>query len=800
MSQTLLIESGASLLLEGGGKLVQEGLFVDLAVSPSLSSDLFSPQSHALSVDLVTQPSLAADIFLVRPLAAALSTIKAPQSLLTEAGEWLTTEVGDRLAEEEFDGPTVTAGLTTFINLTAAFTAETIFAPDLDLQRNLSAQIAAAATLAGSLSSQKPIYAALTSTAALAGSLNFNRPVAAAMTSSASLSPDLSVVRPLELAMEGVAALSGELDSNILLATEAQTQATLAADIYLVRALQAQWAAQGQLTASITTGKPVDAALRVSQTFIAALTTGIPLSASWSARSSMPRARLISQAFTPTFAGAVKTIYLLEVTAFDTDAQAPTTLVYSSHQGYDREGQWYAPRLENPATLARSVGASDMGGRAQMSVGEITLVNNDDGLDWSPYYFDGRDIVLKRGLENEPYAAFETVLIATMESVAKERERISIRIRDRSVTLDRPFSTVKYLGNNALPAGLEGTADDIKDQPKPRLFGRVALMQPVLVNTSKLIYQVNNGPVAGIINVFDAGAYLTPAAPYASESEMMAVEPAAGTWRAYPQTGYVRLGSSPFGTLSACVAESYDFSRISVAGVIKRLLAEIGMTDVVNDDFAALDALNAAPVGLIVEPDETTSSLLDRLCMSIGAWWGFDALNRLRVMRLDAPGGDPVFTLTDDCLTELERQPDSEKPIWQTRIQADRNYVVQDKQSMAGIVPDNRSSWFAQEYRTQKAESATTKGQRLLSTDTEFDSVLNGIAAAKAESARRLELLNGSRELLNCTVAGTDYPIDLGSVVNVQTSKLGYADGKLFTITSLAIDYQANTIDLVLFG
>jgi hypothetical protein len=72
-----------------------------------------------------------------------------------------------------------------------------------------------------------------------------------------------------------------------------------------------------------------------------------------------------------------------------------------------------------------------------------------------------------------------------------------------------PLQTTKYAGSNVLPAGREGV-EDLKGKPKPVCLGSVFNIAPPCVNTSKLIYQVNDGAVASISAIRDRGVPLLP--------------------------------------------------------------------------------------------------------------------------------------------------------------------------------------------------------------------------------------------------------------------------------------------------
>ncbi len=506
-----------------------------------------------------------------------------------------------------------------------------------------------------------------------------------------------------------------------------------------------------------------------------------------------------------TFPRRATNIFLAEIEAYDPDSDSTITWTFSSGRGFNNAGTFYVPRIENPASFTRSMSGA-LGGRVSQNYGELTILNPDGAIDaLANDYFDGRTLTLKFGDGAGSYAGFTTILQATIESVALEKDRISVRLRDKTATLERPFSESKYGGTNDLPTGVDGTPDDIKDQAKPRIFGRIALMTPVLVNTSKLIYQVNDGAIDSIVNVFDGGAYLTRSSDYLSLSDMYAYDPTEGTYRSLPSLGLFRLGSTPVNQLTVCVSEEWDYISNSAAGIVQRILSEKGFTsdDWIASDFTTLNEKNAGSLGLIVQDGETTASLIDRVCASVGAWWGFDAVGKFRIGRFDAPAGSPVAVLTDDFIIDCEREPDGQLPYWRTVISADANYAIQDKNSLAGIVPDYRAAWLALDYRDQKAENATVKSTRLLADETSYDSNLNGISIAQAEAARRLNLFSVRRDVVNLTLANPqDYfsTIDLGSVVNLQSERLGYGLGRLMTVTSISVDYQRNTLDLILWG
>lgn len=639
-----------------------------------------------------------------------------------------------------------------------------------------------------------------------AGDQFINETVASDLDASSSVASSLTTVVRLQSSLSSDSSISSQITTAIKMASALQASSSVTAQVVFYRPLFANLDSASTITADILTAIRLNAGLTAASSISASLTTSITAMAALVSVSNIVQGNLKVTRIPTRAENRNKYIFLAEIQGYDPATSSVITWRFSSGKGYDNAGVYYKPRIENPARFSRSMSVDGVGGKQSTSYGELTLINLDNELnDLANDFFDGRTLTIKRGKQTDSYASFSTILVSTVESVAMERERVSVRLRDRTYLLDKPFDTTKYDGSNTLPNGFEGTADDIKGQSKPRIFGRIALMTPVLVNTSKLVYQVNNGAVDAVINVFDSGAYLSRGTDYANTTEMMATAPIAGEWRAYPAGGYFRLGTSAFGQVSACVAEKWAYLDCSAAGIIQRVLTATGYSssDWIASDFTTLNQKNAGSIGVVIGPDETTASIIDRVCQSAGIWWGVDSLNKFRFARLDAPAGAPVATITDNEIIDIERQPESKPAVWQSTLKADINYMVMDRNSLAGIVTDDRANWFSRDSRDQSSENASVKTQRLLSEAESYDSSLNGISIAKAEADRRLALFSARRDVITVTVgdpASNYSTIDLGDVVNVQTDQLGYTAGRNMVVTSLEPDYQSNTFDMTLWG
>lgn len=219
-----------------------------------------------------------------------------------------------------------------------------------------------------------------------------------------------------------------------------------------------------------------------------------------------------------TAAADLASLYIGAVRAWNSSTYVgPILLRYASQQGHTTTpaetpaNAYYEPRIKQPVNVKRDLfDSGTTAGRSRMGFGDLVLWNPDGVLDvLLTYGLSGRSLTIRRGAVGAAYpAGFPIVWGATMEQVEAVGDTIVVKLRDWQLLLDAPLQTTKYLGNNALPAGLEGVAGDLLGKPKPLCFGSVQNVPAPCVNTSKLIYQVNDGAVAAITAAYDSGILL----------------------------------------------------------------------------------------------------------------------------------------------------------------------------------------------------------------------------------------------------------------------------------------------------
>lgn len=225
-------------------------------------------------------------------------------------------------------------------------------------------------------------------------------------------------------------------------------------------------------------------------------------------------------------------LLLSELTAYDPGLPGTTTLRYATGEGHTTgpaetpANTIYDARIISPADVKRDLFANGGAtGRSKIGLGDLILRNADGGLDvLLTYGFSGRDAIMRRGVPKAAYpSGFPTMIAVTMEQPEVQSDNLIIKLRDNQFGLDRPFQPNKYLGNNALPSGLEGTAD-IQGKPKPIALGWVRNAPLVNVNTAKLIFQVTDGAVLSIPGVYDQAVPFAQMFPLTSRTSQFSTD------------------------------------------------------------------------------------------------------------------------------------------------------------------------------------------------------------------------------------------------------------------------------------
>lgn len=431
--------------------------------------------------------------------------------------------------------------------------------------------------------------------------------------------------------------------------------------------------------------------------------------------------------------------------------------------------------------------------------GQLTLINVDGALDSLALDYAPREVRLWWSAEHDaPFpAGWQQIAVWQLERIVLAERELQLQLADGLTVLDQPALPAVYAGTNALPDGVEGTADDIKGQRKPRVLGSVLNIAPVLVNSARLIYQLSDQPCS-VAAVYDGGLPLTAGAAYASLADLQATAPAAGQYRVYSgaEGAFIRLGAAA----AKAVTADANGSETRAGRLAASLATAAGLT---LADIAALDSVTA-PVGLYLTGDVTALAAIGELLGSIGATASLDALGRLRLARLTAPAV-PLADIQPWQIKQLQLlgtdDADGGLPVWRVKIGYARNVTPQQRDALAGSVTPARAAWLAEPQRYVEAVDSAVKAAWLQPPEQQADTCLLTRADAEAEAARRLALYSG-RRLVQITVPMTPAlaALDVGQTVRLFWPRYGLAGGKVLLLIGIVHDFSKNEAVFRLWG
>lgn len=508
-------------------------------------------------------------------------------------------------------------------------------------------------------------------------------------------------------------------------------------------------------------------------------------------------------------------IYLVEIVAAIDSSGTTTTLRYSTEAYTTKPSDspantYYDPRVKTPAEITRNMFSSGTtSGASRIGYGVVELTNIDGALDGiTNYGFGGRALTVKIGNLGDAYSAFTTILAGTMEQVEFTFNTITILARDKLEVLDLPLQKTEFAGTNSLPSGLEGTTD-LKGAKKPVCYGKVYNVSPPCVNTSRLIFQVNDGAISDVTAVYDRASSLTKGAAYTNQTDMETNAPTAGQYRVLStSTGsYFRLGSSPAGLITADVTQGAASSNRTAAQILKLLAIKGGVDsgDINASDVTALDTANSAEVGVWVFGDDTALSVMDQIAQSVGAYYGYNQTGEFRMARFTVASGAADIEISRDNILTIEtiRPTDTDRgvPAFKVILSYLKNYTVQTGDIASGVT-DARRNIIKYPNAAGYSEDATIKNQYLLAAEIDRTTLLVDATAAGTEATRLLNLYKIRRRMYQISIAldVTETLPDLNGVANITLNRFGLDSGGLFRIVGISSSYANNRATLTVWG
>ncbi len=178
----------------------------------------------------------------------------------------------------------------------------------------------------------------------------------------------------------------------------------------------------------------------------------------------------------------------------------------------------------------------------------------------------GKPATLKLGDDTGPYSTFETVLTARCKVLSVGDTALSFAWEGRLAELDQPACPATFAGTNSGTDGLEGTADDIKGQPKPWAMGVLRNISPVLLNSATRIFGWNRAvggaraATATVSAVRFAGSPWTFDQDHATAAALQAASVTGGQYATCRAESLLKMGGSV--ALNGAVTLDADLSAL----------------------------------------------------------------------------------------------------------------------------------------------------------------------------------------------------------------------------------------------
>jgi hypothetical protein len=503
------------------------------------------------------------------------------------------------------------------------------------------------------------------------------------------------------------------------------------------------------------------------------------------------------------------------------------TLRFSCQPGYtDHLGRVWYPRVMDPGLYKVDLfSGSKTFGSSNHSYGEVLLSNPISATkdksgpldDLKQYVFNGRSVKLFIGSATGLYPTdFTQSYTAVVEQVMHKWDNVEIVLRGRQVELDKPLNTVTFAGTNTSDTtegliGIEGVEADLKDKPKPVLIGRVYNISPILCNTIKLIYAVNPGQgieVDGMgngLHVYDNGVELFRSGKVLTDANIQnnaLATPPPGCYVA-SESGYIRLGSTPQGTIT-CDACCLGYGLISTpANMIRQVLTISGNSSMIDEaSFAAYSALDGYEGGVYINDNtKTVSQVIDEILSPKGSWYFGHTGSMMLGLTSDPSTMTSVYAATSDVNigmwdTDKVRETKQGAPASKVTVRYGKNYTVQT--NPAGACTPSRKALIATQWRDRISDTLSIPDPLSLSQELIIDT------ARTTNYPSIVGLYTTPRELLFIDILELDFLnaalLLPGQCITVNLKgRFNYTTKKVL-IVGILINYVSLTVRLTVWS
>lgn len=437
-------------------------------------------------------------------------------------------------------------------------------------------------------------------------------------------------------------------------------------------------------------------------------------------------------------------------------------------------------------------------GQSFPSYGPMVLLNDRGTLD-VPFMNNltkDQKIVLRLGGPPDEirYATFGTALTGIMGPQILRDAEVEIPVFDDQRKLRRKVPTAvlssSVYGVN-FPSGSEGKS-------APLIYGEVHNFQPIEVNTATLQHVIAGHPCSQVGTIYDNGINI-------NSNATINLNDAQGF------TSFT-LSARPAGLITCDVrGRSTQAGTYSdrLGGIVEALVRQDANFTAAQIDNATMSQFKSdmdVPVGIAVTEPREILEIIDELISGLLVFYGMSREGTFQISKFKDPSPGPAkldLTFAEDIEVRDTFELQFSEPRWRVQLGYDNNETVQNDNTVAGSVTEQRKSWMSQPFRTVMTQDTTIKDMHNYAEEEEIKVTrLIRIADAQTAAGDRLAILGTANPLKQRHVISAPFGVqptilNPGDIVNFQRSR--YQISGFYRVVGIDEDYVSNRINLELW-
>jgi len=446
---------------------------------------------------------------------------------------------------------------------------------------------------------------------------------------------------------------------------------------------------------------------------------------------------------------------------------------------YVGNGFVYEGRLKNPANFSMQTSTyPTVGGESKSSFGTIDILNGDGRYDdrladaW-----DNGTVYVKYGTEDLAHDDFGLVYEGLVQEAVWDEDTISFSIKNKQSLLDTPVQQNVYSSSYS---------SSLWNKPKPLGYGVVLNATPVVVSAiASAVFQIHEGAVNSFDHVYIAGV----------STALYTTNVSAGTFQLDVDPGNDAVTVDFKGD----AVDGYSAKLTDVVTSI--LLNKAGLTssDLDSVSISETESIFNPEIGLYLDDERTYKNILDQLALSVGFVWGFNRNNKF-FMKLISEPGTPFRSYSSDSKILSIRRVRSNPVVWTVHTGYEQNWTVQENNTLAGSVDNERQLFLSEEYRKIQVQSSAVKSSHSAARELHINSLLAYSSSCQYVVNKYSSVYSLGRDVYEVTVQELTHDLEIGQSISISYPRFGLSSGKSFILVKFVENIRAGVVTLTLWG